>query len=121
MTWGFNDSRGGGDAWFVRGGHVSAIPDSGQLGRQRGIYHGGSSRGVPEAPAVLDLGPLAAEGASALASGRYHALAVGLRSRSVYSWGLNDHGQLGRSGWAESARAARKGSTHRSSGCWGSN
>ena len=100
LTWGFNDSRGGGDAWFVRGGHLTSVPDSGQLGRQR---DGSTSRSrKPEAPGAISLGPLAAEGASALASGRYHALAIGLGSQTVYSWGLNDHGQLGRSGWAES-------------------
>ena len=103
LTWGVNDSRGGGDAWFVRGGHVSSIPDSGQLGRSAG-------RGTkPEVPAAMVSGPLAVEGAKALASGRYHALAIGLRSQLVYSWGLNDHGQLGRSGWAD-ARVRSHGS-----------
>ena len=33
--------------------------------------------------------------AVAIASGRYHALAVGAAGE-VISWGLNDHGQLGR-------------------------
>lgn len=99
ITWGLNDSRGGGDAWFVRGGHMASIPDSGQLGRHR---DGHWALKKPEAPSAISIGPLAAEGAGALASGRYHALAIGLRSQAVYSWGLNDHGQLGRSGWAES-------------------
>lgn len=95
LTWGHNDSRGGGDAWFVRGGHVASIPDSGQLGRP-------SRSGTlsPHMPGAVT-GPLADEGAMALASGRYHALAIGARSRHVYSWGLNDHGQLGRHGWAD--------------------
>ena len=90
LTWGLNDSRGGGDAWFVRGGHGSAIPDSGQLGRP--AASAGARMPAAAAPAPV-VGELAAEGTYAIASGRYHALAIGLHSRSVYSWGLNDVGQ----------------------------
>ena len=99
FSWGHNDSRGGGDAWFVRGGHTASISDSGQLGRS------GSARAI----GLISSGALGAEGASALASGRYHALAIGRNSHHVYSWGLNDHGQLGRSGWAERRRGGNSG------------
>ena len=101
LTWGLNDSRGGGDSWFVRGGHGGSIPDSGQLGRPADPVR----RQVTWSPAPVH-GALADEGAAAIASGRYHALAVGFRSGAVYTWGLNDHGQLGRTGWA--GRAARR-------------
>ena len=43
----------------------------------------------------------------AIASGRYHALAIGRHSQLVYSWGMNDHGQLGRAGVAERAAGRR--------------
>ena len=105
ITWGFNNSRGGGDAWFVRGGHVASIPDSGQLGR----WPPASATAIAtEAPGAIAVGPLAAEGASSIASGRYHALAIGSSSRTVYSWGLNDHGQLGRSAWASRQQRRRR-------------
>ena len=109
LTWGLNDSRGGGDAWFVKGGHGGAIPDSGQLGRRTPSGYGSTSDGggggrrhrrTAMAPAPIVDGELAAEGALDVASGRYHAIAVGLRTRAVYTWGLNDHGQLGRRAWA---------------------
>ena len=100
LTWGLNDSRGGGDAWFVRGGRSSSIPDSGQLGRWVTM----SNRRHASAPGIVTLGPLAAEGALSIASGRYHALAIGRISRAVHSWGLNDHGQLGRSAWVGGRR-----------------
>ena len=97
LTWGFNDSRGGGDSWYVRGGHSISIPDSGQLGRSSD----GSGRRRRDASTPGPVaGALAAEGALSIASGRYHALAIGARSRAVYSWGLNDMGQLGRTAWA---------------------
>lgn len=88
LTWGFNNSHGGGDAWFVRGGHSHAIPDSGQLGRFASSHASASS--FRAAPVI---GLLASEGASEIASGRYHALAIGSRSGGIYSWGLNDVGQ----------------------------
>lgn len=108
LSWGLNDSRGGGDAWFVRGGHVASIPDSGQLGRFAALD---GARQAREAPAVL-AGELTSEGAVSIASGRYHALAVGRHSRAVYSWGLNDHGQLGRAAWAgrSASRPCNQGS-----------
>lgn len=103
LTWGFNDSRGGGDSWHVRGGHAASIPDSGQLGR-----HATTAGSGPGAV----VGPLASEGALSVASGRYHALAIGLQSRAVYSWGLNDQGQLGRTAFAGRAadRTCERGS-----------
>ncbi len=109
LTWGFNDSRGGGDAWYVRGGHGTSIPDSGQLGRPSD--GAGRRRGYASSPGPV-VGALAAEGALSVASGRYHALAIGARSRAVYSWGLNDMGQLGRTAWAGRAadRACTSGS-----------
>jgi alpha-tubulin suppressor-like RCC1 family protein len=97
LSWGVNDSRGGGDAWFVRGGHVTSIPDSGQLGRWWTPSRGGGRAVVGLAPGIVDQGELASEGALSVASGRYHALAIGKLTRAVYSWGLNDAGQLGRS------------------------
>ena len=117
-TWGLNDSKGGGDAWFVRGGHVSAISDSGQLGR-RDVAPGSPPQSAAErrrrrrsaspfAPAAIVEGALGAEGAIAIASGRYHALAVGKLSRAVYSWGLNSHGQLGRTGFRTGHRGVSR-------------
>jgi len=124
FTWGFNDSHGGGDA-FVRGRFGGAIGASGQLGRAlpAGVAPG-AARHTPAAvaldePAVCHAGleprtsarpqPTrhSAPGRSAthtaeprlaqvaVASGRYHTLAAGASGR-VLTWGLNDHGQLGR-------------------------
>ena len=101
FTWGFNDSRGGGDA-YVRGRFGSAIDASGQLGRV-------SKPGVSAAAAKANPGAAALpEPAVAIASGRYHALAVG-RSGAVVSWGLNDHGQLGRAARSAASSRCREG------------
>ncbi|KAL1518985.1 hypothetical protein AB1Y20_003254 [Prymnesium parvum] len=89
FSWGANNSNGGGDAYFVHGGSSSAIPDSGQLGR----HPLPGARASRHAPA-----PVRMSRAVAVGAGRYHSLAVDERSRRVYSWGLNDHGQLGRAG-----------------------
>ena len=88
FTWGFNDSRGGGDA-FVRGRFSGAIEASGQLGRA--LPAGAAPAAARQTPATVALD----EPAVAVASGRYHTLAAGASGR-VFSWGLNDHGQLGR-------------------------
>jgi len=98
LTWGRNDSRGGGDAYHVRGRHSHSILDSGQLGRT-----GADSW----TPAPISTGALTEEGARSIASGRYHALAAGARTGAVYTWGLNDHGQLGREGWGGRAAVRR--------------
>ena len=88
FTWGFNDSRGGGDA-FVRGRFGGAVEASGQLGRA--LPAGAAPAAARHTPATVALD----EPAVAVASGRYHTLAAGASGR-VFSWGLNDHGQLGR-------------------------
>ena len=88
-SWGFNDSRGGGDRWHTTA--TRAIDDSGQLGR-----------GGRKTPEIVQR----AGRALAIASGRYHALAVAAADRSVVSWGLNDHGQLGRAGWISGSGSA---------------
>ncbi|KAI8472649.1 MAG: P-loop containing nucleoside triphosphate hydrolase protein [Monoraphidium minutum] len=78
---GHNDSSGG-------GGHGSApIGDSGQLGR------GGSQRPGPV------LGRLQGVRVIQVAAGRYHSVALAGDGR-VFTWGLNDWGQLGRLGEA---------------------
>ena len=86
---GFNDSRGGGDRWHTTA--TRAIDDSGQLGR-----------GGRKTPEIVQR----AGRALAIASGRYHALAIAAADRSVVSWGLNDHGQLGRAGWISGSGSA---------------
>lgn len=101
FTWGFNDSRGGGDA-YVRGRFGSAIDASGQLGRV--LKPGVSAAAARATPAAAAL----PEPAVAIASGRYHALAVG-RSGAVVTWGLNDHGQLGRAARGEASSRCREG------------
>ena len=82
-SWGRNDSRGGG------GGGSRGIPDSGQLGTPR------DPAAAREAPGRLLLpGGPSFVGAAA---GRYHS--VGLDAQgAVFTWGLNDHSQLGRPG-----------------------
>ncbi|GLI71601.1 hypothetical protein VaNZ11_016865 [Volvox africanus] len=76
-TMGHNDSRGG-------GGHGSPPLDaSGQLGR------GGSQE-----PGPVE-GPLRGKFVVQAVTGRYHTMAV-TADGELYSWGLNDWGQLGR-------------------------
>ncbi|GIL90772.1 hypothetical protein Vretimale_16845 [Volvox reticuliferus] len=76
-TMGQNDSRGG-------GGHGSPPLDaSGQLGRG-----GGHEPGAVE-------GPLRGKFVVQVVTGRYHTMAV-TADGELYSWGLNDWGQLGR-------------------------
>jgi alpha-tubulin suppressor-like RCC1 family protein len=73
---GANDSSGG-------GGHGSkALLASGQLGRSGGWGPG------------QVLGPLQYFKVTQVAAGRYHSVA--LAEGKVYTWGLNDQGQLGR-------------------------
>lgn len=75
---GHNDSRGG-------GGHGSPPLDaSGQLGRSEGDARPGRVGG-----------PLAGKYVVQVAAGRYHSMAV-TDGGQLYTWGLNDHGQLGR-------------------------
>ena len=80
--WGRNSSSGGG------GGGGTPVSDSGQLGHS-----------VPgDKPGVVWLAP--GDGGAGLkavsvAAGRYHSLACA-EDGTVYSWGLNDEGQLGR-------------------------
>ncbi|GIL90771.1 hypothetical protein Vretimale_16845 [Volvox reticuliferus] len=76
-TMGHNDSRGG-------GGHGSPPLDaSGQLGR-----------GGTREPGPVE-GPLRGKFVVQVVTGRYHTMAV-TADGELYSWGLNDWGQLGR-------------------------
>ncbi|GIL90839.1 hypothetical protein Vretimale_16779 [Volvox reticuliferus] len=76
-TMGHNDSRGG-------GGHGSPPLDaSGQLGR-----------GGTREPGPVE-GPLRGKFVVQVVTGRYHTMAV-TADGDLYSWGLNDWGQLGR-------------------------
>ncbi|GIL66835.1 hypothetical protein Vafri_20228 [Volvox africanus] len=76
-TMGHNDSRGG-------GGHGSTPLDaSGQLGR-----------GGTREPGAVE-GPLRGKFVVQVVTGRYHTMAV-TADGELYSWGLNDWGQLGR-------------------------
>ena len=93
-AWGRNSSDGG-------GGHGSTpVPDSGQLG------HSVSGQpGLVQLPSVRKrLAALRATGVASLSSaavsaaaGRYHS-ACATADGAVYTWGLNDQGQLGRGG-----------------------
>jgi hypothetical protein len=75
--WGRNSSDGG-------GGHGSPpVPDSGQLG------HGGPGNG----PGRVG-GAVTGFEATSVAVGRYHSAAAA--GGKVFTWGLNDQGQLGR-------------------------
>ncbi|CAD7698079.1 unnamed protein product [Ostreobium quekettii] len=78
-TLGRNDSRGGG------GYGTPPIADAGQLGRG-----GGNERG-------LVAGPLEDRRVVQVAAGRYHSVAL-TDDGDVFTWGLNDWGQLGREG-----------------------
>lgn len=87
---GSNDSGGG-------GGHGSRVMTaSGQLGR------GG---GWPPGPV---LGPLQGHVIKAVAAGRYHSVAVTAEG-GVFTWGLNDWGQLGRPAAAAQAESTPTG------------
>lgn len=85
---GVNDSSGG-------GGHGSkALQASGQLGRS-GSWAPGQVVGTLQGQVVKQV-----------AAGRYHSVAVTVEGR-VYTWGLNDWGQLGRAALsAEDASAS---------------
>ena len=75
--WGRNSSDGG-------GGHGSPpVPDSGQLG------HAGPGNGPGKVT-----GAVTGFGATSVAVGRYHSAAAA--GGKVFTWGLNDQGQLGR-------------------------
>ena len=89
-TAGRNDSSGG-------GGHGSAaIDDSGQLGRQGALGALGRVEGALEKESVMSV-----------ACGRYHTTCATASGR-VYSFGLNDVGQLGTSGVMGKAPDAKK-------------
>lgn len=79
-TWGRNDSAGGG------GGGSPPMSHAGQLGWPR-MTTGAKAGYIPS-----DLSFVAA------ASGRYHAAALDQEGR-LFTWGLNDFGQLGRDAW----------------------
>ena len=77
FVWGRNSSDGG-------GGHGSApVADSGQLG------HALEGR-----PGAALLAARAGGAATSAAAGRYHSAAAA--AGKAWTWGLNDHGQLGR-------------------------
>ncbi|KAG1668129.1 hypothetical protein FOA52_003916 [Chlamydomonas sp. UWO 241] len=81
-TMGHNDSKGG-------GGHGSPpLEHSGQLGRPR-VEKGNADRAAAVVP------ELAGKFVVQVITGRYHTLAI-TDAGEVYSWGLNDWGQLGR-------------------------
>lgn len=93
---GANDSRGG-------GGHGSkALEASGQLGRP-GTWAPGQVLGVLQGQMVKQV-----------AAGRYHSVAVTADGK-VYSWGLNDWGQLGRPAPTAGNKAGAPGSSAGSS------
>ncbi|KNC54463.1 RCC1 domain-containing protein [Thecamonas trahens ATCC 50062] len=81
VTWGRNSSAGGG------GGGSPPVHASGQLGR----FDDHGSPGVVTALAGIEVVDVAA--------GRYHSAAVSADG-VLYTWGLNDFGQLGRRGIA---------------------
>lgn len=89
-TMGHNDSAGGG------GGGSKPLPASGQLGR------GGAGAG--REPGRVE-GALAGKVVTQAVAGRYHTLAV-TSDGGLYSWGLNDYGQLGRGAGADADRRA---------------
>jgi Regulator of chromosome condensation (RCC1) repeat len=75
--WGRNSSDGG-------GGHGTApVPDAGQLG------HSGPGNGPARVQGDLD-----GLTVTSVATGRYHSVAAA--GGRVFTWGLNDQGQLGR-------------------------
>lgn len=85
---GANDSSGG-------GGHGStALRDSGQLGRTEGGWAAGLVLGASQGLSVKKV-----------AAGRYHSVAVTADGK-VWTWGLNDWGQLGRTAVAAVDAAA---------------
>lgn len=80
-TWGRNDSNGGG-AYGSK-----SMQDSGQMGWPRSA----TGRG----PGLID----SSSRFIAAAAGRYHSAALS-EDGQLYTWGLNDFGQLGRDAWA---------------------
>jgi hypothetical protein len=92
-TWGRNDSNGGG------GFGSNSLPDSGQLGFPR--EHADHTAGKLTDTNVMF---------TAVESGRYHAVAIGSDGR-LYTWGLNDFGQLGREAYDSSGAACVSGSS----------
>jgi hypothetical protein len=78
-TWGRNDSAGGG------GFGSPAMQSAGQLGASR----------LSDSPKSVAAPLLNTEQMIATDAGRYHSAAIGT-SGTVYTWGLNDFGQLGR-------------------------
>eukprot|EP00899_Mesostigma_viride_P013848 jgi/Mesvir1/22464/Mv18494-RA.1 len=81
FTWGRNDSKGGG------GYGSQSVSDSGQSGRLRGDLR---------TPLPVE-GELAGRPVVAAAAGRYHTVAAA-KGGGVYTFGLNDWGQLGHPG-----------------------
>lgn len=98
-SWGRNSSSGGG------GYGSEPIKDSGQLGWRD------PSSTPPGRPAVVITPP--GVRFVAVASGRYHSLALDADG-GVWSWGLNDYGQLGRSA---TDSAAEESPCTRGAGC----
>jgi Regulator of chromosome condensation (RCC1) repeat len=92
-TWGRNNSAGGG------GYGSESIPASGQLGGSR-------LPGTEQEPAVVQ----SDERFMAAGSGRYHSAAVS-KSGKLFTWGLNDFGQLGRPADDSSNMACSGGAT----------
>lgn len=98
-SWGRNSSNGGG------GYGSEPIKDSGQLGwRERADAAPGTPAVVATPPGVRFV---------AVASGRYHSLALDVDG-GVWSWGLNDYGQLGR---AANDSVGGEASCMRGAGC----
>lgn len=98
VSFGRNNSAGGG------GQGSRPIDDSGQLGRGESFPEWRDKFPRSEGPGYVHLnGRLPAVG---VAAGRYHSAAVDAAG-AVYTWGLNDHGQLGRQGVADTAEGAR--------------
>ncbi|GMH44758.1 hypothetical protein BSKO_12710 [Bryopsis sp. KO-2023] len=99
-TWGRNDSAGGG------GGGSAPLQDSGQLGAPR------ENKPMDRPAKLLNTGPEGRKMVS-VAAGRYHSVAASNEGK-VYTWGLNDFGQLGREGIDEQNVKCEKGAECRS-------
>ncbi|XRB15098.1 hypothetical protein RI054_09g49380 [Pseudoscourfieldia marina] len=96
VTFGRNNSAGGG------GQGSQPIDDSGQLGRGDSFDWWRKDFPRNEGPGPVALGRAPAVG---VAAGRYHSAAVDAHGK-VYTWGLNDHGQLGRAGVSDTPEGA---------------